>query len=74
MTGTQEFFKVGDFSVQSDERDIRTAANNWREILKWCENNNIAASRIITGDRFPFNIWRVKDDQQRTWFKLRWEI
>lgn len=68
-----EFFKVGNYSFCADERDIRTP-NSWREILKWCEDNNIEASRVMTGDKLPFNIWRVKDDQQRTWFKLRWEI
>ena len=68
----QEFFRVGNYSFQSDERDIRTAPNQ-REIIEWCAANNVEASRIMTGPNLPFNIWRVKDDQQRTWFKLRWE-
>lgn len=67
-----EFFKIGNYTFHADERDIRTS-NNWLEIRDWCNLNNIDASRIMTGNQLPYNIWRVKDEQQRTWFKLRWE-
>jgi hypothetical protein len=68
-----EFFKMGNYSFCSDERDIRTS-NNWLEIRSWCADNLIAAEQIMTGPGMPFNVWRVKDEHQRTWFKLRWEI
>lgn len=72
MAALIEFFKVGDYSFCSDRRDVRTS-DKYIDIKNWCNTNRIIASGVMIGTQLPYNVWRIEDEEQRSWFRLRWE-
>ena len=58
----------------SDERDI---AVDWQirlEVLDWIQENNIEAEYqgAVYGRLFGMDLWRVKNEEQRVLFLLKW--
>lgn len=63
----------------SDERDIMVPAKYHHAVLEWCQQNHIGVE--APGDNydhgiarriFGVNLWRIRDEEQRLWFALRW--
>lgn len=64
------------YQLVSDERDIMLPMSLTKEVHDWCDSNNISAEQsqrqVITQSAFGVTLWRIKDEQQRVWFALRW--
>ena len=74
--GTKVFADRAGFKLTGDERDI---AVNWQkrhEVRDWCSVNNIRVEfndkNTVSGKFFGVDLWRVKDEQQRMLFLLKW--
>lgn len=53
------------------ETDVLVDHTHKRKIWNWCKNYSIDAKYF--GSRFGKDVWRVPDNKERFWFKLRWE-
>lgn len=54
----------------SDERDIGIPFSQRQAVYDWCGANKIAVE--YQGTLGGTDVWRVRDDQQRAWFTLKW--
>jgi len=79
MMGTKIFCERNNLVVQSDERDIMLPVQQTTAVLSWCQQNSVDIESPLTRDeqrivkqQFGVNIWRVRNEQQRSWFLLRW--
>lgn len=77
--GTKVFIEKGKFKLIGDERDIMLPTQYKIAVLEWCRKNSIEVECPITEDHqhiarqyFGVNFWRIRDEQQRTWFILKW--
>ena len=70
------FMKRDSYLLMSDERDIMLPMGLTNQVEEWCLNNNITAERVqrqsIGQSAFGVTRWRIKDEQHRMWFTLRW--
>ena len=70
------FIKRDSYLLMSDERDIMLPMGSTKQVEEWCLNNNITAERvprqIFVQTAFGVTLWRIKDEQHRMWFTLRW--
>ena len=76
------FLEKQGLKLMGDSRDIMVPRKYQSEVLKWCNENNVEATigdpnkpsseNAMIQRLFNVNLWRVKDDKQRTWFALRW--
>jgi hypothetical protein len=64
-------FKWKGFTIASDGRDVCINGNYDYEIYKWCDEVKIKARIFMKMDEK--SVWRIEDDKDRAWFKLRWE-
>lgn len=53
-----------------DERDIGTLYSKRQEVYEWAGQNGITIE--YQGTLGGVDVWRVRDEQQRAWFTLRW--
>ena len=53
-----------------DSRDIAVPYIKRQQVHAWCEENKITAE--YQGTLGGTDLWRVRDDDQRAWFALRW--
>jgi CRISPR/Cas system CMR subunit Cmr4 (Cas7 group RAMP superfamily) len=58
------------YVFMSDERDIATPVSKRQEVYAWAGANGITVE--YQGSLGGFDVWRVRDEQQRAWFLLRW--
>lgn len=58
------------FVLWGDSRDIVTDYEQREKVWAWCEEQGITVEHQGTLARK--DVWRVRDDKQRMWFKLRW--
>lgn len=65
-------FKWQGFTITSDARDICLPGDLDADIYDWVRANKISASIFIKADNN--SIWRIRDDEERTIFKLTWEV
>lgn len=77
--GRKVFQEKSRMTLVSDERDIMVPAQYHDQVLEWCRLNNIDVTTPdgsyqhgIAERLFNVHLWRVKDEQQRAWFLLRW--
>ena len=74
--GTKVFRERGNIKLISDERDIVVPSEYYDEIITWCHKNNIKATTSNYSARaqavFGVLLWRVKNEQDRVLFALRW--
>jgi len=69
------FIERKSFQLISDERDIMLPMGLTKQVEEWCLNNNITAERapqIFFQTALSVTLWRIKDEQHRMWFTLRW--
>ena len=71
MPETKEFFTWKDYSVRSDSRDILVSGEHDFDVTVWCNRMKVNANIHIKLPGGP-SIWRIKDDEERTLFFLRW--
>ena len=58
------------YVLMSDERDIAVLYSNRQAVWDWCSENNITVH--YQGSLSGTDLWRIRDDEQRMWFTLRW--
>lgn len=68
---TSTIFAVkGRVKLVGDSRDIAVPYDKRKQVWNWCYENNINVT--YEGSLAGIDLWRVKDEQQRSWFALRW--
>ncbi len=77
--GLKTFIETNGLKLVSDERDIMVPAKYYYDVVDWCNKNHIDVtvpqgtySHPTAARIFNVNLWRVKDNEQRLWFTLRW--
>ena len=66
----KEFGRRQGYIFFSDARDIETPFSKRQEVYDWAGANGIAIE--FQGTLGGTDVWRLKDEQQRTWFTLKW--
>jgi hypothetical protein len=79
MMASKVFLKAGGNQLISDERDIMVAARYRSQVIQWCRESGVEVedpqcnyTHDIAQKMFGVNIWRIRDEQQRVLFALRW--
>ena len=59
------------YSLTGDIRHTMLSTEDRLEVYDWCDKNAVDATiRVLNFD--GYDLWEVKDDQQRAWFALKW--
>lgn len=58
------------YMLMSDERDIAVPYASRQAVYDWCGANKITVE--YQGTLGGTDVWRVRDDEQRMWFTLKW--
>ena len=67
----QKLFAVkGRVKLVGDARDIAVDADQRLAVWNWCDRNDIELE--YQGTLAHTDLWRVRNEQQRAWFLLRW--
>lgn len=76
---TRVFLEINGRQLISDERDIMVPAQHRQQVIQWCHDMGVKVespggnySHALAEKMFGVNVWRVRDQQQRAWFGLRW--
>lgn len=79
MMGTKVFRERNGLKLISDERDIEVSAKYRAKVQEWCNDNGIKATLASPAEGTSWaasvwgvNLWRVRDEQQRVMFALKW--
>ncbi len=67
---TRVFAEKGRVKLVGDERDIGIVSNYRKDVWAWCDANKIDLE--YQGTLANIDVWRIKDEEQRAWFMLRW--
>ena len=67
---TRVFAEKGRVKLVGDERDIGIVSNYRQDVWAWCDANKIDLE--YQGTLANIDLWRIKDEEQRAWFMLRW--
>lgn len=59
------------YVFMSDDRDIATPYPCRQQVHAWAADNKITVE--YQGTLNGTDVWRIRDDQQRAWFALRWQ-
>lgn len=59
------------YVLMGDERDIGIVSNYREDVYAWCDANNIDLE--FQGSMGGTDVWRIRDERQRTAFILRWQ-
>jgi hypothetical protein len=77
--GQKVFITRDKYTLMSDERDFVIPVKHRMEVIEWCQQFDIKAeipldelNRHLTHTYFGVDLWRVKDDEQRLMFALKW--
>jgi len=74
--GTRVFARYRNTELVSDERDIMVSSQLINHVIAWCDLTGVTAEQVDTSPLIQWacgvNLWRVRDEQQRTMFALRW--
>jgi hypothetical protein len=75
------FIETNGLKLISDERDIMVPSRLFDNVVAWCNINHIDVtvpqgtySHNTAARIFNVNLWRVKDQEQRMLFALRWDL
>lgn len=68
--GQKVFAVKGRVQLVGDQRDIAVGSAYRRDVWDWCNANHIEVE--YQGTLSHIDLWRVRDEQQRMWFLLRW--
>ena len=73
---TKVFLERKGLALVSDERDVMVPHTEMHKVITWCEQTGIIAEQVDTSPTtqyaFDVDLWRVRNDEQRAWFALRW--
>ena len=58
------------YVLMGDARDIGVATRLRNEVITWCDDNDIVF--LFQGNMAGTDVWRVRDEQQRVMFILKW--
>jgi len=58
------------YVLMGDEKDVAVSYSKRQEVYEWCGANKITVE--YQGSLAGVDVWRIRDDQQRMWFTLRW--
>jgi len=58
------------YVLLGDEKDVAVSYTFRQEVYEWCGANKITIE--YQGTLSGTDVWRVRDEQQRMWFTLRW--
>lgn len=58
------------YVFMSDERDIGIPYSKRQEVHDWAGDNGVIVE--YQGTLGGTDVWRVKNEQQRAWFNLKW--
>jgi hypothetical protein len=58
------------YVLMGDSRDIAVSYDQRQAVWDWCEANKITVE--YQGTLYRTDLWRVRDEQQRVMFMLRW--
>jgi len=67
---TRVFAEKGRVKLVGDERDIGIVSNYRKDVWAWCDAIKIDLE--YQGTLANIDVWRIKDEEQRAWFILRW--
>jgi hypothetical protein len=77
--GIKTFLKKSEAQLQSDERDFVLPCDQRSSVLSWCQKMGIQIespldreNRDLCEHHFRVDLWRIRDDDQRALFILRW--
>ena len=76
---TKLFAEREKYRLTGDPRDIMVPADCKKDVVLWCRQMGIDLEIPMNRDNqdiveryFGVNLWRVRDEQQRIMFVLRW--
>lgn len=70
--GLKEFAQdARGFVFVSDERDIAVLHSLRQQVYEWAGANGITVE--YKGTLGGVDVWRVRDEQSRAWFALKWQ-
>ena len=69
--GTKTFSEQDGLKFVGDERDIGVISNYRQDVWDWCDANNVDLE--YQGTLGGLDVWRIKNEKQRTAFILRWQ-
>lgn len=58
------------YVFMSDNRDIAVSYSERQAVYDWCGANKITVE--YQGTLGGTDVWRVRDEEQRMWFTLKW--
>ena len=58
------------YVFMSDERDIATPYRLRQQVYAWAGTNGVTIE--YQGTLGGLDVWRIRDDQHRAWFTLKW--
>jgi len=77
--GQKIFIEKDRYQLRGDSRDFALPVEHTKVMLDWCEQQGINVECPLDNDNqylarnyFGVNLWRVRDDEQRVVFMLRW--
>lgn len=71
VTYNKVFAEKGRVKLVGDEKDV-PVSTWWRDaVWQWCENSGIVLE--YQGTLNGTDLWRIRDEKQRSWFILRWQ-
>lgn len=73
--GTKVLAERAGFKLIGDDRDVAINRQQRNEVWQWCSDNGIYAEYNGPGSGgsfFGVDLWRIKDEQQRMLFLLKW--
>ena len=69
------FLESGIMQLVGDECDVMVPHHLQTQVVRWCRDNDIKCELNYEGAEerwFKMDLWRVRDEQQRVLFLLRW--
>ena len=72
MSFTKKFFDWKGHQIASDVRDVLVAGHLDYAVYQWCDENKLETASIFIKFEGK-SIWRIYDDKERVWFRLRWD-
>ena len=70
MTVKEFVYTDSGYVLMGDHRDIPVPYSNRQAVYDWCGANKITVE--YQGTLGGTDLWRIRDEQQRAWFMMRW--
>ncbi len=58
------------YVFMADINDTAVSCSRRQEVYQWCGENGITVE--YQGTMAGIDVWRVRDEEQRAWFNLKW--